>query len=500
MAFNARRHPDAPALENADTGASQTWAETEDRVGRMAAALADRLMIGSGDRVALLADNDPRTLEMQFACWRLGAVFVPLNYRLTPPELALCVTDAEPKAIVYDRSWAELAHQVMARTGSITTASWGGVESGLDLDAAVRTGPHRGPDIGHRLDQPAQLLYTSGTTGRPKGAICTLNALIWHAWNTAGPAVVSGEGDRHLAALPLFHAGGLNGVTNPVLLSGGCVRVAARFVPEQCLGLLGDPGNRLTHFSGPPFAYLAMSQLAEFDKADFSFMRYGQLGGGYLELDMADEYAQRGVRLLSCYGATEMGPSVTSMTVTAALNKIGSCGLPVQHTQVRLVKENGAEAAQGETGEVWVRGPAITPGYWKRDPATDPSFSDGWFRSGDAMVADEDGFFFMVGRYKEMYKSGGENVFTAEVEDLLIDHPDIIEIGIIGVPHARWGETGCAVIVAREGAKPTLESLRAFVGDKLAKYKLPTSLVLADSLPRTGSGKLARVKLKEMLG
>lgn len=500
VAYNARRYPNAPALENADTGAAQSWAQTEDRVGRMAAVLADRLGVGPGDRVALLTDNDPRVLEVQFACWRLGAVFVPLNFRLAAPELQFCLTDAEPAALIYDRAWAELAHGAAAGAGPLKTASWGGVEAEVDLDVALESAVHRSATNTLTLDEPAQLLYTSGTTGRPKGAICTLGTVIWHCLNIAGPAAVSGEGDRHLAALPLFHAGGLNGVTNPVLLGGGCVQVAARFAPRQCLELLGDPAHRVTHFSGPPFAYLAMSQLPGFDRADFAFLRYGQLGGGYLERDMAEAYAERGVHLLSSYGATEMGPSVTSMTRTSALDKIGSCGFPVQHTQVRLVTEDGTDAAQGEIGEVWVRGPAITPGYWKRDPATDPSFSEGWFRSGDAMRVDEDGFFFMTGRYKEMYKSGGENVFTAEVEDLLLEHPGIEEIGIIGVRHPKWGETGRAVVVTRGAATPTVESIVAFAGPKLAKYKLPTSVVITDALPRTGSGKLARARLREMFG
>jgi fatty-acyl-CoA synthase len=500
VAYNARRCPNAPALENADTGAAQTWAQTEDRVGRMASVLAERLSVGPGDRVVLLTDNDPRVVEVQFACWRLGAVFVPLNFRLASAELAHCLTDAEPAALIHDASWAELAYEAMADAGSIHIGSWGGVDSGVDIDAAIESASHRGTASVYSLDQPAQLLYTSGTSGRPKGAICTLGTLIWHSLNIAGPCAVSGEGDRHLAALPLFHAGGLNGVTNPVLLGGGCVQVAARFVPQQCLDLLGDPAKRVTHFSGPPFAYLAMSQLPGFDHADFSFMRYGQLGGGYLERDMAEEYAKRGAHLLSTYGATEMGPSVTSVTTARALDKIGSCGFPVQHTQIRLVKEDGADAEQGEVGEMWVRGPAITPGYWGRDPATDPSFADGWFRSGDALWTDEDGFFFLTGRYQEMYKSGGENVFTAEVEDLLIRHPDIVEVGIIGVPHPKWSQTGRAVIVARQGTNPTVESIADFASGKLAKYKLPTSVVLTDALPRTGSGKLARAKLKETFG
>jgi fatty-acyl-CoA synthase len=228
-------------------------------------------------------------------------------------------------------------------------------------------------------------------------------------------------------------------------------------------------------------------------------MRYGQLGGGYLEGELAGEYAARGVSLLSTYGATEMGPSVTSMTVAAAAGKVGSCGFPLQHTQVRLVDESGVDVAPGEIGEVWVRGPAITPGYWRQDPATcfEPG---GWFRSGDAMRVDSDGFFYMTGRFKDMYKSGGENVFAAEVEDVLEGHPDVVEVGIVGIPDPKWGETGLAVVVPRPDARVSLESIVDFGAAQLARYKLPKRLVLVDELPRNGAGKVVKARLRVMYG
>jgi fatty-acyl-CoA synthase len=499
VAYNAHRYPGEPSLENADTGEAWTWRQTEDRVGRLAAVLSDRLGVRSGDRVAVLAANHPRQLEIQFACWRVGAVFVPLNWRLAAAELQHCLGDAEPAVLVHDTAWAELAHQVGPAAGVSCFAGWGGAGSGLDLDAEADAAAHRPASGENSLDQPAQLLYTSGTTGRPKGAICTLSTLIWHSLNIAGPANVSGAGDRHFASLPLFHAGGLNGVTNPVLLGGGCVRVAARFDPAQTLAQLGDPSAGVTHFSGPPFAYLSMASLPEFDRADFTGMRYGQLGGGYLDGEMAGAYAARGIELLSTYGATEMGPSVTSMTPGAAAGKIGSCGFPVQHTQVRLVDSSGADVAAGEVGEVWVRGPAITPGYWRHDPGScfEPG---GWFRSGDAMKVDEDGFFSMTGRFKDMYKSGGENVFAAEVEDVLIGHPDVAEIGIVGIPDPKWGEVGRAVVVAKPGTEPTLESIVAYGGARLARYKLPKSVVLVEELPRNGAGKVVKARLRQLHG
>jgi fatty-acyl-CoA synthase len=497
--YNARRYPGAPALEDADTGDALNWTELEDRVARLAGLLTDRFEVRPGDRVAVLAGNNTRVLELQFACWRVGAIFVPLNWRLAGPELEHCVRDAGPKLLAHDAAWAEPATALAGLVPALV--SWGIAGRANDLDAAVAGTPARrfdGPVS--RLDDPAQLLYTSGTTGRPKGAVVTFNGLIWNALNMAGPARVTGEGDRHLASLPLFHAGGLNGITNPVLLGGGCVRVAARFEPVQTLGLLGDPTSGVTHFSGAPVMYLVLSQLPEFAGADFSGLRYAQLGGGFLEPELAAEYAARGVHLLPSYGATEMGPSVTSMTPGAAPHKHGSCGFPVQHTEVRLVDEQGRDVADGEIGEVWVRGPSIFAGYWGRDRDDDPSFRDGWYRSGDAMRTDRDGFFYMTGRFKDMYKSGGENVFAAEVEDVLVGHPDIAEIGIIGVPHPKWGETGRAVVVARDGAEVTVESIRAFASSQLARYKLPTSVVVTDSLPRNGSGKVIKAALREKYG
>ena len=495
---NARRYPDLPALESVDTGSTQNWAQTEYRVSRLAGVLADRLGVRRGDRVAVLATNDPRLLELQFACWRLGAVFVPLNWRLTPTELASLLTDAEPALLVHDARWADVTSALAGQVPAL--ACWGTRDGPLDLDSALDGARACPASLDNFLDQPAQLLYTSGTTGQPKAAITTFGTLIWNALNIAGPARVTGEGDRHLAALPLFHAGGLNGITNPVLLGGGCVRTAASFEPERTLTLLGAPSSGITHFSGAPVMYLMMSRLPGFEGADFGRMRYGQLGGGYLEGELAGRYAERGVHLLPSYGATEMGPSVTSMTVSAAPHKIGSCGFPVQHTQLRLVDDDGQDVAAGEAGEVWVRGPSILPGYWRRDRNSDPSFSNGWFRSGDAMRMDSDGFCYITGRFKDMYKSGGENVFAAEVEDVLVGHPDIAEIGIIGVSDPKWGEVGRAVVVARPGTTVTPESIAAYGAAKLARFKLPHSVVCVEALERNSSGKVVKDTLRKKYG
>ena len=304
---------------------------------------------------------------------------------------------------------------------------------------------------------------------------------------------------RHLAMLPFFHAAGLNAITNPVLMNGGRVVVARRFDPELAVRTISDPANRMTHFSGAPAMYQVMADQP--DHGDYSTMVLGQVGGGYLAPDLMNGFAERGLICCSGYGATEMGPSATNVPPADALRKPTSLGIPVQHTHLRVVNEDGEDAAVGEIGEVWVSGPAITKGYWRRDVDVDGAFHDGWFRSGDAVRADDDGFLYMTGRFKDMYKSGGENVFMAEVEAVLIEHPAVTEVAIIGVRDARWGEVGRAVVVPAAGSEVDLESIRQFCAPRLAKFKIPASVVVLDEpLPRNVTGKVIKAELRSRFG
>lgn len=492
---NARRFPTRPALEDADTGIVVSWRDLEERVAALAGVLSERFSIRRGDRVVVLAENDIRVFAMQFACMRLGALFVPLNWRLSLPELMTCCQDAEPALVVHDQAWQEYGQKLAG--SAIRLASWG-CHDGADLDQLAQQSPRLPASTQNRLSDPAQILYTSGTTGAPKGAVISFRGLLAHCLNIVDLCEVWGRpsGERLLTAMPLFHAGGLNALPNPVLRAGGTVSILRRFDPAQMIRLLVDPELGFTHVAAVPVMYQAM--------VDYGLPEYfpdgihAQVGGGYLAPELLCAFGQRGLALSSGYGATEMGPIVSTVHRLDALAKPGSCGFPVRHTAVRIVDDRGHDVTTGDIGEVWVRGPSIIDRYWRREH--DSGFVDGWFRSGDAMRVDEDGFLCLAGRFKDMYKSGGENVFAAEVECVLVTHPDIAEVAVIGVPDLRWGEAGRAVVVPRSGAAINLAAIEDHCRGKLARYKTPKSIVITDHLPRNVTGKVVKADIRKMYG
>jgi fatty-acyl-CoA synthase len=492
--YNARRFPRRPAPETIGTATVLTWSELEQRVSRLAGALRDRYRVRPGDRVALLADNDNRLLELQFACMRVGALFVPLNWRLSLPELQDCCADADPTLMVHDRAWRDAGAHLGTLAQSV--ASWECEDGHGDLDQAIAAAVpfNAGPD--NRLSDPVQILYTSGTTGEPKGALVTRSGLTWHSLNVADLCEVWGRGERLLTAMPLFHGGGLNGLALPVLRAGGTVTVTRRFEPARMVELLADAQRGFTHFAGVPAMYQAMAASGLPDR--FPPGIHAQVGGGYLPSELVATFGERGLALSSGYGSTEMGPIVSVMPGPEAARRPGSCGYPARHTAMRIVDDNGNDVPAGDSGELWVRGPAITPGYWGREPGD--GFVDGWFRSGDAVRRDGDGYLHLCGRYKDMYKSGGENVFAAEVENVLAEHPDVAEVAVIGVPDPRWGEVGRAVIVVRPGTTVDLPALELHCRDRLARYKTPRSVVLVDALPRNVTGKVVKSDIHARYG
>jgi fatty-acyl-CoA synthase len=340
------------------------------------------------------------------------------------------------------------------------------------------------------------MLYTSGTTGFPKGAIGTYGTLIWNMLNASQPKGLTCEGVHVYSPLPLFHAGGLNSTANPALLNGGRVTTAARFDPAAALAAITDPTEAVTHIALVPVMYQAIADEPGFDDADLSHIRIAVVAGGLAPVPLIRRYADRGVELEAHYGGTEMGPSVLALSpVDRAHMEAGSVGKPVQHTAVRLVDDEGNDVPVGEPGEIWIKGPSVTPGYWGKDPAE--YFTDGWFRTGDVGRRDEEGFYFLVDRVKDMYKSGGENVYPAEVERLLLEQPDIAEVAIIGVPDPKWGEVGLALVVAAPGATVTMETIDAAIAGRLARYKHPKRLVVVGELPRNVTGKVSKVDLRK---
>jgi fatty-acyl-CoA synthase len=502
VARNAGHRPDAPALGCAEDGRTTTWGELDDRVGRLATALAD-LGVGPGDRVALVSENHPRVFETQFAAMRLGALFVPLNWRLTVHEMAEICLDAEPAVLVHDETWAQAAAEIAAKAGIARRLAWSfsGSEHGADADyeAALGAAAYLGPARDLDLHTPTHIMYTSGTTGKPKGALTTQSTLLWQSLNTAHVTGFAERDCHQLNQMPLFHAGGLHVMANPILYFGGAVTTITRFVPDRILALLID--LKITHMAAIPLMYQAIAAQPGFADADLSHIRHLVVAGAIATPELLDLYAGRGIPLQPQYGGTEMGPMAFGLDDERNRldkAKAGSCGRRAFHSDVRLVDAQGEDVEDGVTGEIWLRGPSITAGYWRK-PRED-FFTGDWFRTGDAAYRDAEGFYYLAGRTKEMYKSGGENVYPAEVERVLSLHPDVADLAVVGVPDDKWGEVGLVVVVAAPGREPTLEALHEFAGDRLARYKLPKSLVLVDDLPRNVTGKVSRDALREQYG
>ncbi len=496
---HSRRQPNAHAIEDIGTGEVITWRALEGKVAGLAGALADDFGVGKGDRVAVLAGNHPWMLITQFACMRLGAIFVPLNFRLAQPEIEFFCTDTEPAVLIHDATWQEKAVQAAAATGVPKVASWGVQDTPYDIVSGSERARPRPARLINRSEDTAALIYTSGTTGRPKGALCTYKTLTWQTLNSIEPYSLTPQ-SRYLAVLPFFHAAGLNSMTNPVLSLGGTVAVASSFDPAQVVSLLSDPARGLTHFSGAPVMYQMMANAPGFADADFSHVRHGQVGGGFLNYDVTKAFHDRGLPLSPGYGSSEMGPIISIVRPSDTLTKFGSCGSLVQHTSIRIVDFDGNDVPAGQAGELWAHGPSITPGYWRRDRSQDSSFEGEWFRSGDAMVQDADGFLTIVDRFKDMYKSGGENVYPAEVERVLHEHPDIADAAVIPVASERWGEVGRALLVPRPGVTLDHAAIAEYCRGKLAKYKVPADFVDVEPFERNVTGKIPKADLKRRYG
>jgi fatty-acyl-CoA synthase len=499
VAHHAAHQPDAPALGKAEDARMITWGELDDRVGRLARVLSDR-GVGTGDRIALIGENDPRVFETQFAAMRLGALFVPLNWRLSIPEMTDIAIDAEPALLLHDEAWADAASAVADKAGIAHRLAWGGADGG-NYESALSDAAYLGPRGHITFEDPTHILYTSGTTGSPKGALSTHGTLIWQALNTAAASRMAEPGNHHLNPMPLFHAGGLGVMANPILYFGGAVTTMRRFVPDQVLAALTSPVRPATHFAAIPLMYRQMSTQAGFADADFSHARQFIIAGAIAEPVLLQEWADRGVPLQPQYGGTEHGPMATAIDNPARWidkAKKGSTGRRARHTEIRIVDPHGSDVAEGASGELWLRGPSVTVGYWGKDKSD--FFTDGWYRTGDAAWRDADGFYYLVGRTKEMYKSGGENVYPAEVERVLITHPLVADVAVVGIPDATWGEVGLAVVVAEEGAELSLSELNAHAATDLARFKMPKSLALVAELPRNVTGKVNRQALKEQYG
>jgi fatty-acyl-CoA synthase len=493
IAHHGRRTPDKIALVDLASGRRFSYAALDEGVSLLAGHLRDTLKVGRGDRVAVLALNTTDTMEVQFACFRLGAIFLPLNNRLTVPELQFIVGDAAPKVIIHDADLAETALSV-AKLCNVSSALKFGPGASYEAGIAAAQPIDQAEMV--TLDDISTIMYTSGTTGLPKGAIITHGMTFWNCVNLGGPAYIS-PASVLLTVLPLFHTGGLNCYTNPVLHAGGTVLIMRAFDPGEAMRLISDPAQGINVFFGVPSIYQFMAQHPAFAGADFSRLIIGGVGGAPMPVPLLKVWEARGVALQQGYGMTETSPSVMVLDKEDAARKAGSSGKPVLHTEVRIVRPDGSDAGVGELGELWVKGPNVTPGYWNRPDANKSSFTDGWLHTGDATRVDEDGFYYIVDRWKDMYISGGENVYPAEVESVLHQLAAVAEAAIIGIPSEQWGEVGMAVVAVKPGHTLTPADIHAHCAANLAKFKCPRLVEFVEALPRNATGKIHKPTLRK---
>ncbi|MET9426604.1 MULTISPECIES: long-chain fatty acid--CoA ligase [unclassified Streptomyces] len=494
-ARRARKTPDRPALVQTRTRSTAgdttfTYAQLHERTTRLAHALRAQ-GVRRGDRVAYLGPNHHTFLETLFAAGVLGGVFVPLNTRLAAAEIDYQLHDSGARVLVYAPGHQDVVDGLATARPDTLLAVGPEYESRL---AASSADPIDETVAG---DDLCLIMYTSGTTGRPKGAMLTHANLTWNAVNVLIDQDLCAD-ERALVAAPLFHAAGLSMLTLPVLLKGGSCVLADGFDPARALETIAR--HRITFMFGVPTMFDLMSRQPGWEAADLSSLRLLNCGGAPVPVPLIRAYERRGLVFQQGYGMTEAGPGVLFLDAEHAVSKAGSAGVPHFFSDVRVVRPDLTEVDTGEVGEVVVRGPHVSPGYWGLPEETAATFAGGWLHSGDAARVDADGHVAIADRIKDMYISGGENVYPAEVESALLAHPDIAECAVVGVPDGRWGEVGLAVVVPRDGARIDPERVRAFLAPSLAKYKIPKSVVVVRELPRNASGKLLKHQLRTRYG
>jgi len=494
-ARQADMRPDTLAILDPQTNRRLTYAQLDERAARLARWLQDH-GVERGDRVALLAYNGPETFELEFAVGKIGAVMVPLNWRLVQPELEYILGDCAPKVLIYDTGFGDMCEALIAAC-NIPHGLMIDVESPANpYDAAIASADPEPVIEALTHDDLAMIMYTSGTTGRPKGAMITHRMNLYNCINLGFASRVTPD-TVQLVVLPLFHTGGLNCYANPVLHAGGQIVIMRDFEPGAALDLMNDPEIGITHFFAVPAHYQFMMQAPNFDSTDLSRLVMCGVGGAPCALPILQTWQGRDVPLVQGWGMTETSPAGTFLDMKDAIRKVGSAGKGVMHTEVRIADEDGNELPRGETGELLIRGPNITPGYWNKPEATEAAFIDGFLRTGDAARMDDEGFIYIVDRWKDMYISGGENVYPAEVESIIYQLPQIAEAAIIGVPDERWGEIGKAIVVVKPGEELSEQELITHCLQNLAKFKVPASVAYIDALPRNATGKVLKWELRQ---
>ncbi len=490
LSSRTRLTPEREALLELETNRRYTYAELNARANCCAHWLQS-FGVGYGDRVSILAHNSVVYLDLFYGCAKIGAIFTPLNWRLAAPELMYIMNDCTPKALLVGPDFAETAGQI---EGPITPEQ---ITPLARYEAALAQQSAQEPQRPSHLTGESThcILYTSGTTGRPKGAMIPHRQVLWNCVNTAVSWGLT-EHDISPVFTPLFHAGGLFAFLTPLLYLGGRIVLSKGFDPAQTLETI--LAEKCTVILGVPTLFQMWLDAPNFADLDFNHVHFFISGGAPCPPSLMEKWrAAKGVIFRQGYGLTEVGPNCFSMADAESVPKTGSVGKPIFHSQMRLVGENGDDVPVGATGELLIKGPHVCTGYWHNPEATAESLMNGWFHTGDMAQMDEDGFFAIVGRAKDMIISGGENIYAAEVEAVFVEHPHVTEAALIGKPNEKWGEIGLMIVVTEKGQTVTANELKAFCQQRLARYKTPKEIIFAAALPHSPYGKVQKVKLRE---
>lgn len=482
------------AVKEFETEREYSYSQLNKLGNHLAGMLQTQCGMVKGDRLAIISENNLELIVLLAVAQKLGIILVPLNYRLTPPELDFIITNAGAKTIVYEsKFWEKINNiDVLATIPNKITVD---ELRKLSVDWLKLIKSPQPVWAGLSEDDPVFILYTSGTTAFPKGALYTHKMLFWNSINTQMRLDIT-SADVSLNCAPPFHTGGWNVLLTPFLHHGAYTLLLRSFDADLVLEMLEM--ERATIWWAVPTMLKMLAESPMFNEARLQKLRYLIVGGEALPLPIIEMWHRKGVLIRQGYGLTEVGPNVTSLNQKDATRKKGSIGTINFYYQAKLVNDKMQETAAGESGELWLKAPTVTPGYWKNPEATAEALHDGWFRTGDVVKRDSEGYYYVIDRIKNMYISGGENVYPAEVEHMIRQHPAISQAAIIGVPDEKWGETGKAFVVLKENEQLSEAKLTEYCLDRVAKYKIPKHIVFLDELPENDAGKIDRKRLKDL--
>lgn len=480
------------AVREFETKRTLSYGELDDLTNKIIPWLKKEYNLNFGDRIAVLAENCLEYVVLFAAAQRFGFTMVPLNYRLSSRELKYMIDTCEPSLLFYEEKFSQ-GIESLGKETQIPVVEMNELKNTCDRFLIEK---EKGVSVIQEIpeDHPIFLIFTSGSTSFPKGAMYTHKMMFWNNLNTWIRLNITSE-DKALNCAPPFHTGSWNVLQNCFFHHGAYTLLMKKFDADNVLQVMEEEDH--TIFWGVPTMLKMMADSQYFQNSSLEKLRYFVVGGEAMPLPLIKIWHDKGVLIRQGYGLTEVGPNVTSLDYQDAFRKAGSIGKPNFYYDVKIVNEQGKEVAPDETGEFLLKSPCVTPGYWKNMEETENTIVDGWFHTGDIVRRDKEGFIFVVDRIKNMYISGGENVYPAEIEHFIRSHPKIKEVAIVGIPDEKWGESGHAFIVIKNGEKLKKEEVVEFCQGKLGKYKIPKQFSFIDELPHNDAGKIDRKLLKK---